>query len=419
MSARSAPRSAIPWRPCLVAFAAALAVRLFFLTLVPRDAIQPSADWELDAIAMALATRGEFADPYAVPTGPTAHLPPVPPLILAGIYELFGITMTAGILGWLFRILTQSAIWGLLPWIAERTGLGWRSGLTGALAAAPFPQWLAHGEALAAVLFGLLVVAVVRRWDTVPSAVASLLLGGAFGALFHVQPAFLPVLLGYLAFELRWRKDRRKWRSAAVVLLGAFVVCMPWAIRNYRAFDAVFFVRSNFGLELRMGNHEGAVASIDDPHFRHEPPHPRVNVAEALKVREMGEVAYMRACGREARAWIRAHPGTFARLTLERVAHFWLGPLARPGVALLFAALTGLALVGAVRTLPGLPPPNAAVLLVPLLLFPSVYYLVPWQHRYRFPIEWILFLLAGAAVWSFARTGFAAPQPEGERGVGS
>ena len=40
---------------------------------------------------------------------------------------------------------------------------------------------------------------------------------------------------------------------------------------------------------------------------------------------------------------------------------------------------------------------------------PPVYYLVPWQHRYRFPIEWMLFLLAGAGVWWLL-----APQPEAE-----
>ena len=43
-----------------------------------------------------------------------------------------------------------------------------------------------------------------------------------------------------------------------------------------------------------------------------------------------------------------------------------------------------------------------AVLLIPLLTYPLIYYLVPWQHRYRFPIEWILFLLAGAALWSLS-----------------
>ncbi len=387
-----------PWWPGLVVFVVALSIRLFFITLIPEDALSPNTDWELDSIAMSLATTGEFASPYILPTGPTAHLAPIPPAILALIYEAFGITKTAGIVGWLFRMLAQSAIWGLLPWIGARTGLGWKAGLTGGLAGALFPQWLAHGEALAAVMLGLLVVAVVRRWQSIPRPAASLLLGAAFGISFHVQPAFLPVLLGYLGFELWWRKDPTRWGSAALVGVAALATCIPWGVRNYRALDAVFFVRSNFGLELRMGNHEGAEPSIDHPHFRDEPPHPRTHPAEAVKVREWGEVTYMRHSGAAAQDWIFAHPGAFARLTAERFTYFWLGPLDRPGTALLFSMLTGLALLGALEGYRRLTPSQFAALVIPLLTFPLVYYLVPWQHRYRFPIEWVLFLLAGSAV---------------------
>jgi len=64
-----------------------------------------------------------------------------------------------------------------------------------------------------------------------------------------------------------------------------------------------------------------------------------------------------------------------------------------------------------VRVLPGVPATRAAALLIPLLTYPLVYYLVPWQHRYRFPIEWILFLLAGAALWSWERPRANGTQP--------
>ncbi len=410
MIARRESPPRFPWRPCLLVFAVALVVRVFFLTLIPEDALQPSGDWELDAIAMSVVESGQFANPYIEPTGPTAHLAPVPPFMLALIYKIFGITMLGGLVGWLVRMIFQSAIWGLLPWIGERLGIGWKAGLTAGLAGALWPQWLAHGEALASVLLGLLVVAIVSRWDTVgrqsaarrstaPRPTASLLLGAAFGFSFHLQPVFLVVLLGYLAFEVWYRSDRARWGSAGLVLLGALVVSIPWGIRNYRAFDAVLFVRSNFGLELRMGNHEGATANIDDPHFNDWPPHPRTHASETRKIRDLGEVAYMRQSGREAVAWIRSSPGDFARLTAQRVRYFWLGALDDPVMALAFVTLAGLAALGVVRVLRGLPAPHAAALLIPLLTYPLVYYLVPWQHRYRFPIEWILFLLAGAALY--------------------
>lgn len=422
----AAPRR-FPWRPCLLVFLVALVVRLYFMfRLVPGDALLPSSDWELDAIAMSLVRTGQFANPYIEPTGRTAHLAPIPPLLLAAIYRVFGITVLGGILAWLSRMFFQSAIWGLLPWIGERTGLGSKAGLTGGLAGALFPQWLAHGEALAAVLMGILVVAIMLRWRRLfdvtaadaagpagvgfPSPVSALLLGAAFGVSFHVQPVFLLVFLGYLGFELWRRSDRGKWRSAGLVLAAAFAVCLPWGVRNYRALDAVVFVRSNLGLELRMGNHEGATANISDLHFDEYHRHPRTSRAAAIELRDMGEVAYMRESRREAMAWIGAHPGEFLRLTAKRIRYFWLGPLDHPATAFLFAALTGLAMLGAVQALRSLPAARSAALLLPLLTFPLVYYLVPWQRRYRFPIEWILFLLAGAAVWGWQRSRSVAPE---------
>jgi len=418
-------------------FVVALGVRLFFMfSLVPADALMPSDDWELDAIAMSLLKEGQFANPYIVPTGPTAHLAPIPPFMLALVYKVFGITLAGGIAAWLLRTFFQSAIWGLLPWIGERTGLGWKAGLAGGLAGALWPQWLAHGEALAAVLLGLLVVAVVRRWEAIgegestvrtpearrvaagtgetpaaaPRASASLLFGAAFGVAFHVQPVFLLVLLGYLSFELWTRSDRARWTSAGLVLAGALLVSVPWGVRNYRAFDTVMFVRGNLGLELRMGNHEGATANIDDPHFNHWPPHPRTHIEAAIQVRDMGEAAYMRQSLNDALEWIGSHPAEFARLTAARVRHFWLGPLDHPATALAFLALAGLAAVGAVIAWRKAGPAGAAALLIPLLTYPLIYYLVPWQQRYRFPIEWILFLLAGAALLSFGNVGVRAPK---------
>jgi hypothetical protein len=340
--------------------------------------------------------------------------------MLALMIRIFGLTTTAGIAAWILRFVLQATILGLLPWIAERTGLGWRAGLVGGLAGALWPQIEAHGGNVAALLLGLLTVAVIRRWDAVasvdaaanrtrdadttsPSTSASLLLGAGFGFAFHAQPALLGVLFGYLAFEVIWFRYAGRWRSSALVLLGTFVVCLPWGIRNYHAFDSVIFVRGNFGLELRMGNHEGATANIDDPHFNHWPPHPRSHREEAIKLRQMGEASYMQESRREALDWIRGHPREFLRLTAARFRHFWIGPLDDPFMSLAFLSLAALALVGGVLAFRTLSPPRVAVLLIPLVTFPPVYYLVPWQHRYRFPIEWILFLLAGFAVCSIVR----------------
>ncbi len=204
-----------------------------------------------------------------------------------------------------------------------------------------------------------------------------------------------------MAFELWWSEGRRKWLLAALMTFGVILACLPWGWRNYRTFDAVFFIRSNLGLELRMGNHEGAAAAMDVMDRRQEHRHPRTHEGEALRVRELGEVAYMRGAGREALDWIEAHPGRFIGLTASRVVHWWLGPLYDPPGAFLITALSVLALLGAGLSFPSLAVPQRAALLIPLATYPLIYYVVAYMPRYREPVNWIFLLLAAAAVWSW------------------
>ena len=172
-------------------------------------------------------------------------------------------------------------------------------------------------------------------------------------------------------------------------------------------FDEFFFIRSNLGLELRMGYHEGAVPAMESMNMN-KAAHPRLHLEEALKVGELGEMEYMRQAMGEVLSWVRAHPGEFLKLTFLRAILLWFGPLdttTRPYIAL----LTILAILGARRILPVLSVPQRVVMLVPLITFPLIYYLVPYMPRYRIPIDWMILLLAGAEVWHLIKTGSQDP----------
>jgi len=396
-------RASRTWLAPLAIFLLAFAIRAFFVSKIPQEYIAPHARWELQAVAFALAERGEFADPYALPTGPTAHLPPVMPALTALIWKLFGMGLVAGYAAFAVRIATYAAMYAMLPWVSGALGLGRPAGVIAGLTGSFWVSWPGHGEALTAIAMALLLVAFVRRWTAgLGRPVRSLLLGLAAGASFHVQPALLPVVLGCMAFELWWSRDAGKWTRSALLAGGMVLACLPWGARNYVQLDAVFFVRSNFGLELRMGNHEGVAASFDVMDARGEAyAHPRAQEAEARVVQELGEVPYMRRAGRDAVGWIAGNPGAFLRLTAERAALFWMGPLYDRIMALWTVALTLLALAGAWRVLPGMSVPQRAALLIPLATFPLVYYVVAYMPRYRVPLDWILLLLAAAAVWSW------------------
>ncbi len=175
------------------------------------------------------------------------------------------------------------------------------------------------------------------------------------------------------------------------------LACVPWTLRNARALGGVFFVRSNFGLELRMGNHEGAGATLQESARGGTERHPRTDLAEAEKVARLGELEYMRAAGREAAAWIRSHPREFLRLTALRFAQFWLGPRDDLPVAAGTTLLSLLAVAGAARSFPRLDGLRRAAILVPLVTYPLVYYLVGYEARYRQPVDGLLLLLAAAA----------------------
>jgi hypothetical protein len=220
------------------------------------------------------------------------------------------------------------------------------------------------------------------------------------GAAFHLQPALLPVMMGCMAFELWWSRSRQKWSLLVVMALGVLLACIPWAWRNYATFNALFFIRSNFGLELRMGNHEGAAATMEEMDAQRAYRHPTINPTEVKILRDLGEIEYMRQAGREALDWIGAHPGVFLWLTIQRFANLWLGPLRRPVEARGVFALTILALWGLWLSFPSLTVPQRAALIIPLATYPLIYYIVAYMPRYRVPIDWILIILAGAAVWS-------------------
>jgi hypothetical protein len=399
-------RTAVTWmarspvRAFILIFLLGFSIRVFDLMQISERRIRPNDLTEDTAIATALVERGEFADPYKIPTGPTAHLPPLVPGIHAFFWRVLGMGLAGGMAAYLFIIAAHSAQYALVPWLGGKFGLGREPGVLAGIAGSFIVLRFGNSEEVAGVVLALLALAFLHRWTTGRSSIGgSLVLGLACGVAFHLQPVLLAVVLGWMAFELWWHRARRTWALSAVMVLGMGLACAPWAWRNYTVLHDVFFIRSNLGLELRIGNNDGATGDWEVMGARGDYRHPRSHVDEARLVQELGEAEYMRRAGAEAIDWIRTHPAAFLRLTASRFTQYWLGPLRRPGTALVVTSLTILALVGAWRALPGMTPPQRAALLTPLICYPLVYYVVGYMPRYRVPLDWILLLLAGTAVW--------------------
>jgi len=393
----------------LIIFLISAAVRLALLPFVPLDPAF-TMRWETAKVANQLLQTGEYANPYILPTGPTAHAVPFHTALMFLIIKLFGVTMAAEYARCGLTIVSFSTMYALLPWFATRFGLGLRAGFIGGLIGALNPMHFMFGtagvlaEEFAAMALGFLMAASLCRWTSgCVRASGSLLLGVAWGAAFYISPVLLLVLIAFTVFEVFWIKDRARWFNLALLAAGVVLACTPWTWRNYNALGGFVFIRSNLGLELRMGNHSGVGVSMEETDRRSPAPHPTTHIEEARKVALLGELEYMRRARAEALDWIKQNPAAFSRLTSLRVLQVWLGdwrldPLTAAGATL----LSLLAVLGAWRAWPIFDPARRAALLLPLLSFPLIYYATAYMPRYRIPVDWILLLLAGYAVSSWA-----------------
>lgn len=206
-------------------------------------------------------------------------------------------------------------------------------------------------------------------------------------------------------FWLRWQPShgRRVGKPLALAALACILVLLPWTIRNWYQLGGFTFVKSNFGVEFWLGNNS-EVKNVWTPAR-----HPLTDEKELDRMLAEGELKYNREKESEALAFIKAHPATFVRLSLNRVVDTWtafydskedyyIQPLGiRPIYILLsgvfsITAVTGLAILLARNWLEWLPLAWAAV------AFPLPYYLTHSSGRYRHPIDPILTVLAVVGV---------------------
>jgi 4-amino-4-deoxy-L-arabinose transferase-like glycosyltransferase len=353
-----------------------------------------SFGWEMGRIGRSLASGQGFSNPFNEVSGPTAWEPPLYPLLIGGVFKLFGIYSHASALVLLsinsfFSALTcipifliakrcfsekvavwTSWTWALLPSVMYWcTRWVWETSLAALLLAAIFWLTLDLDERdgwKPWLEFGLL-------WGIAALTNTSLL-------------SFLPAS-GLWVWYRRWK--RRKSSLAGVVL--ASVVCVacitPWLVRNHRVFGQFVFIRSNFGAELRLGNGPGANGTWM------EYLHPSQNVLAMREYKTMGELGYVAERRRQAIEFIRQDYARFADLSLRRFIYYWGGlprlaevPALAPFKDSVFLASTVLSFWGLGRALRKRQP-GAWLFLWLILSYPTIYYFVFPHPRYRHPIE--------------------------------
>jgi len=406
----------------------AFALRMIVMCVLWRRAptpikANPPFGLELVRVARAIAAGEGFSSPlHDMDTGPTAWFTPIYPYLLAGIFKLWGIysDMSRVIIATLncaFAALTIVPIYG----IAKRS----------------FGEDVARGASWVWVFLPTaLYFPVVWIWDTALTALifmlifwATLALRGTrtirpwagYGALWVVGGLINPSILSLFPFFLAWlawneRKEAGPWvKHAAAVLLLFTIGLAPWTIRNYCVFGKFIVLRSNFGLELWLGNNPNVVDGMSQ--FSH----PNDNPEEAEKYKRMGEIAYMAEKEREAFTFMRTHPRDTLNYTFHRFVNIWLAqtdnlvdvwsgaPLYAKALMTFNCLLSLFSLFGVLYARRA-HHPDAAPYGMVLLIFPLVFYLTHSSPRYRFPMDPIIVILAAstlARLISFAKFGAA------------
>lgn len=398
------------WLIALVAFVLRVAYFLYMSHLIPRTVLaEVPFQNEVGNVAASLAHGQGFCCLFRQPTGPTAWLAPVYPLLVAGVFKLFGIFTlqsfaTAVLLNCFFSATSTIPLFfagkrmgGLA--IAAVAGWIWAIFPSGILL--PF-QWIWDTSLSVLLAAGLL-------WATLALENSSkrrdfILYGLLWAGSLLTNPALgsvLPFLIGWLIY--RRRASLRQISSLCGLTLAIVILCcLPWTARNYVHFHRFIPLRSNFPYEFWSGNNE-----IFDEHSRAVN---RITRYEQVHLyAQLGENAFLEQKKEEAVRFVRTHPALYAQLFGRRVVATWLGT-GSPWQdfvntnSLLARFLIGWNAVALVAMLAGLVRLFLLrrVYLVPIaafpIVFPLTFYIAHTSLRHRHPCDPIVGLLIALAI---------------------
>jgi len=405
----------LPWR----IFWAAFLVRVLYITLAHTFRFRLTDEhfqfgWEAGRIARALATGHGYADPFGNSflghTGATAWLPPLYPLLVAGVFKVFGVYTAAS--AWVLLVINSAlsaatvlAIWEIAVRCFSRRNAVWSAWLWALYPAAMqyAVRWIWE-MTLTTAIFTWVIVLALRMRDVDRDAIYAAesdpkrtllwaifgLLWGAIALANSTLLLFLPVC-GLWILMGTWGRPHAL-RNAVLGGLVFLVSIAPWEARNFNVFHTFIPLRGNLGAEMYMGNGPGSNGFL----MTYE--HPNESPKQFRLYAELGEVRYVRMRGDLAKAYIRAHPAHFVKDSLKRVYFFWFGvpSVSRWTVEIPrrlnfgFITLAGLMGLGLAlhRRIPG-----AGMMAWAFLLLPVSYYLVTAGARFRHPLEPLMTIL--------------------------
>ena len=395
-----------------------LLVRVLYIAIAHTYRIRPLLDhfqfgWEAGRIARAVATGYGYSDPFMGHSGPTTWIPPLFPLLLAGVFKLFGVYTPVSAFAILtidsvFSAATALAIYEIAARCYDAQRHGRRIALWSAWLWALYPAAMQYGVhwiwdmALTTFLFAvsLVVTLRVRAIGDAPSsenpqrATRWAAFGLLWGLIALTNPSLMIVLpacglwmlWGARASLNTFIAVSTKAGLAAVVLSACLA---PWIYRNFQVFHAFIPTRGNLGAELYQST------LLENDGFPWGPTLPLAETApEFLHYKAIGELAYVKEKNTAAHIAIHKHPDRIVKWTIRRIYFFWASvPHPFEKTVLIeytreinfgFLSVTGiLGLILSIRR----KVPAAWLFAAIFLIQPLIYYAVTVQARFRHPLE--------------------------------
>ena len=331
-------------------------------------------------------------------------------LLLAGVFKLFGVYSLLS--GWVILALNNFFQACTVPLVFEMAAriAGRRNALWSAWIWALFPGILQYGVrwiwemSLSTMLFAAVLVLCMRMRGagSLPPVRQRVRDWAGFGLLTGALAMTNPTLVIMAPVEGIWvLLSLPGWKArirgmGLAVLSGAicFAVMAPWIIRNERVLHAFIPTRGNLGAELAMA------WSPDSNGFPWGATVPTIVQAPGHKLyASMGEVAYVKMRGIQAKQWARSYPAHFWKLVSLRFYMFWAGVPHVGGSAFAEAIRAGSYCFGSITGILGLllalrrRLPAAGLFFWAIVLLPAIYYFVTAGSRFRNPLEPILVIL--------------------------
>lgn len=404
--------STLPQFPWTI-FWIAISIRIASMTLGHFYRIAPFEDhfkfgWEMGRIARSLATGHGYANPFDHPSGPTAWVTPLYPLILAGVFKIFGVY--SALSAWIILAFNCvcSALTARTTWEIAARCFNRRVALWSAWVWALYPaamqfavKWIWE-ISLTTFLFSCVLVLALRMRniggppEPDPATTRRWAIFGLLWGLITLSSASIAIFLPFCGIWILRRAGTLRRQIPRVALAAALCLAciVPWIVRNAYAFRAFIPMRTNFGAEFWMGNNPNLRGMVIGS--------PVALESQEALLDQMGELAYSKSRGRLAIQEIRADRPEFVRLTLRRFYFFWADvphaslegkgwtEYAR-GLNFQFTSIVGiLGLALAVRR----KVPGAWLFAMAFLVIPFVYYFVFVQARFRHPLEPLIAILA-------------------------